>query len=100
MAGIRRLRRPRTTKNFSLTIEYRGLAPGSPSSIALAAAVGRLRSAASIPLVGDALVEFWGSERMWAHRFAESLWLYYKPDPSGDDEFVDLMAVHNHLHQQ
>jgi hypothetical protein len=90
----------KTGPGFSATLEYRGITPRSARANALSKVIGRLRSAERLPLDEDLLVEFWGGERCWAHRFASGLWLYYKPDPSGTDEIVVLLAVHDHLHEQ
>jgi hypothetical protein len=56
-----------------------------------------------LPVPGDEAVMLWGNERMWAHRLAQSpksLWLYYRLDRGGTDEFVDLVAVYDYLHDQ
>ena len=100
MADVRKLRRYSSTKSFELTAASRGIAPGSASALALVRALGRLRSAERLPLEGDALVEFWGSETCWAHRFTESLWLYYKVVPNDPDEAIVLRAIHDYVHQQ
>lgn len=100
MADVRRLRRTKAVSGFAATLEYRGIAPRSAQATALAHAIRRLRSAESLPLEGDSLIEFWGAERCWAHRFASSMWLYYRIDPGDPDEDIVLMAVHDHLHEQ
>jgi len=45
----------------------------------------------------------WGNQKMWAYRFVQHprpLWLYYRRDRDGSDEFVDLIAVYDYLHEQ
>jgi hypothetical protein len=85
---------------YASTLEHLGIAPRSAYAKALANAIRRIRSAESLPLEGDSLIEFWGAERCWAHPFASSMWLYYKVDPGSSDEDIILMAVHDHLHEQ
>jgi hypothetical protein len=98
VADIRRLRGTKNASGFPSTLEHRGIVPRSAQAKALASAIGRLRSAESLPLEGDSVVEFWGAERCWAHRFSSTLWLYYRT--GGSDENVVLMAVHDHVHEQ
>ncbi len=103
MADVRRLRRTRTGRSFEGTIERHSITPGSPRAVALAKAIGRLRKVDVLPVPGDEPVMLWGAEQMWAHRFAQSpksLWLYYRRDRGGSDEFVDLVAVYDYLHEQ
>jgi len=90
MADVRRLRGTKNAPGFASTLHAK----------ALARAIGRLRAAENLPLEGDSLVEFWGSERCWAHRFTPLLWIYYKIDLNGSGEDLVLMAVHDHLHEQ
>lgn len=103
MAGIRRLRRQRAGRSFADTLERHEITPGSSRANALANAIGRLRAAEVLPVPGDTQVMLWGNEQMWAYRFEQSpksLWLYYKRDRDGSDEFVDLVAVYDYLHEQ
>ena len=100
MADARRLRGLRYGAGFPDTLEHRRIDPGTDRAKALAAAIRRLRSAERLPLNGDAEIEIWGAQRFWAHAFASRLWLYYVTDPSGLDEYVLLMAVHDYLHEQ
>lgn len=103
MAGIRRLRRSKAGRSFGDTIERHSITPGSARADALAKAIGRLRSAEVLPVPGDDPVMLWGAEMMWAHRVMQSpkpLWLYYRRDRGGSDEFVDLVAVYDYLHEQ
>lgn len=100
MADVRRLRGIRKLASFGSTLDHRGIAPRSALAATLAKAIGRLRAAEMLPLDGDSCIEFWGAERCWAHRFASSLWLYYRVDPDDSDQRIILMAVHDHLHVQ
>ena len=100
MADVRRLRTEKYGPAFRATLEHQRIQPATGRAKALKAAIGRLRSAAQLPLDGDAEIEFWGAERCWAHHFASRLWLYYRTDPTGSDEYVELMAVRDHLHEQ
>lgn len=103
MAGIRRLRGTRTGRSFEDTLARHSITPGSARAVALARAIGRLRSAEVLPVPGDDLVMLWGAEQMWAHRVIQApktLWLYYRRDRDGADEFVDLIAVYDYLHEQ
>lgn len=99
MADVRRLRQPKTGQGFTATLEHRGITPRSALAVALSEAIGRLRSAPQLPLDDDLPIDFWGNERWWAHRFTSSLWLYYRTDKSGADEFIELMAVHDYIHE-
>lgn len=99
MADARRLRAIRYSAAFHETVQLRRI-PGTERAKSLNAAIGRLRSAERLPLDGDAEIEIWGAQRFWAHAFATRLWLYYRTDPTGSDEYVELMAVRDHLHEQ
>ena len=60
------------------------------------------RTGRSFEATSDDEVMLWGNERMWACRITQSpksLWLYYRLDRSGTDEFVDLIAVYDYLHE-
>ncbi len=100
MADLRRLRADKYGPAFHVTLKHQGIQAGSESAKSLAAAIRRLRSAKELPLDGDAEIDLWGATRFWAHAFASHLWLYYRPDPTGADEYVELMAVHDHVHEQ
>lgn len=99
MADVRKLRRYKTKFSFGELIEHHGIKLKSPRARALSQGIGRLRIAEQLPLAEDHLVEFWGAESCWAHPCAESVFLYYKVEPDGDDEVLLLLAVHDHLHE-
>jgi hypothetical protein len=100
VADVRRLRVAKYGPGYYGTLKHQRLQAGTDRAKALAAAIGRLRSAARLPLDEDLEVEVWGAQRFWAHGFATRLWLYYRTDPSGSDEYVELMAVRDHVHEQ
>lgn len=100
MANDRRLRAVKTRSSFDATLEHHGIHKGTDRARALAQAVGRLRRAERLPLDGDQEVEIWGRETFWVHAFALRLWLYYRTDPTGSDEHVELIAVRDHVHEQ
>lgn len=100
VADVRRLRVARYRKAYRATLELHGILEGTDRAKALAAAITRLRTAEQLPLDGDQEVEIWGRESFWVHAFALRLWLYYRTDPTGADEYVELMAVRDHVHEQ
>ena len=100
MADVRRLRLAKYGPGYLHTLKHQGLHAGTDRAKALLAAVRRLRSADRLPLNMDLEVEVWGAQSFWVHGFAGRLWLYYRLDPSGLDEYVELMAVRDHVHEQ
>jgi hypothetical protein len=99
VADVRRLRAAKYGPGYHRTLKQR-IQPGTDRAKALAAAISRLRSARRLPLDLDLEVEVWGAQAFWAHGFATRLWLYYRTDPSEADEYVEFMAVHDHVHEQ
>jgi hypothetical protein len=100
VADIRRLRLARYRSSYGSTLKHHGIHPGTDRAKALAAAIARLRSAERLPLDEDQEVEVWGRESFWVHAFALRLWLYYRTDPTGSDEYVEIIAVRDHVHEQ
>lgn len=100
MADVRRLRAVRYGPGYRATLKHHRIQAGTDRTKALATVIGRLRSAAQLPLEGDMKVEVWGANSFWVHGFALRLWLYYRTDPTGSDEYVEIMAVRDHVHEQ
>lgn len=100
MADIRRLRATRARASYRSTLDHHKIHAGTDRARALAAAIARIRSAERLPLNGDQEVELWGRETFWVHAFASRLWLYYRTDPTGADEYVELYAVRDYVHEQ
>jgi hypothetical protein len=100
VADVRRLRIGKYGPAFRATLNHHRIQEGTDRAKALAGAISRLRSAERLPLDGDQEVEIWGREIFWAHAFASRLWLYYRTDPTGSDEYVELVAVRDHVHEQ
>lgn len=98
--GLRRLRIAKYGPAFQATLEHHRITKGTDRAKVLAAAIGRLRRAKRLPLDGDQEVQVWGAESFWVHAFAARLWLYYRTDLTGADEYVELMAVRDHVHEQ
>jgi hypothetical protein len=100
VADVRRLRATKAGPAFQATLKHHRIQESSDRAKAISDAIGRLRSAEWLPLDGDQEVQFPGAVCCWAHTFASRLWIYYRTDPTGADEYVELMSVRDHLHEQ